>query len=154
MTFELDIDKIKEQGLQLVDMAKKTALDLADKGKNQLDLVNAQTRLSKAQRQLGALVYSLHKAGEENQPLVDKYIDMIGAIEQEIAQLKAKLTPAEVQEVERAVADVEIDPADVMDQTEDEAEPMETAGADHCCPQCGAPVEPGSLFCNKCGAQL
>ena len=56
MTFELDIDKIKEQGLQLVDMAKKTALDLADKGKNQLDLVNAQTRLSKAQRQLGALV--------------------------------------------------------------------------------------------------
>ena len=53
MTFELDIDKIKEQGLQLVDMAKKTALDLADKGKNQLDLVNAQTRLSKAQRQLG-----------------------------------------------------------------------------------------------------
>ena len=94
------------------------------------------------------------KGNEENQPLVDKYIDMIGAIEQEIAQLKAKLTPAEVQEVERAVADVEIDPADVMDQTEDEAEPMETAGADHCCPQCGAPVEPGSLFCNKCGAQL
>ena len=64
--FELDIEMLKEQGLQLVDSAKKTAQDLADKGKNKLDLLNQQARLSKAQRQLGALVYSLHKAGEEN----------------------------------------------------------------------------------------
>lgn len=61
--FELDIEMLKEQGLQLVDSAKKTAQDLADKGKNKLDLLNQQARLSKAQRQLGALVYSLHKAG-------------------------------------------------------------------------------------------
>ena len=33
--FELDIEMLKEQGLQLVDSAKKTAQDLADKGKNQ-----------------------------------------------------------------------------------------------------------------------
>ena len=57
--FELDIEMLKEQGLQLVDSAKKTAQDLADKGKNKLDLLNQQARLSKAQRQLGALVYSL-----------------------------------------------------------------------------------------------
>ena len=67
--FELDIEMLKEQGLQLVDSAKKTAQDLADKGKNKLDLLNQQARLSKAQRQLGALVYSLHKAGEENPAL-------------------------------------------------------------------------------------
>ena len=54
--FELDIEMLKEQGLQLVDSAKKTAQDLADKGKNKLDLLNQQARLSKAQRQLGALV--------------------------------------------------------------------------------------------------
>ena len=53
--FELDIEMLKEQGLQLVDSAKKTAQDLADKGKNKLDLLNQQARLSKAQRQLGAL---------------------------------------------------------------------------------------------------
>ena len=75
--FELDIDMLKEQGIQLFDTAKKTAQDIADKGKNQLELLNQQARLSKAQRQLGALVYSLHKAGEENQPLVDKYIDAV-----------------------------------------------------------------------------
>ena len=33
--FELDIEMLKEQGLQLVDSAKKTAQDLADKGQEQ-----------------------------------------------------------------------------------------------------------------------
>ena len=150
----MDFNKLKEMGLEYVEKGRLAAADLTEKGRIQTRILTDQAKLIRAQRQLGVLVYSLAKGNEENQPLVDKYIDMIGAIEQEIAQLKAKLTPAEVQEVERAVADVEIDPADVMDQTEDEAEPMETAGADHCCPQCGAPVEPGSLFCNKCGAQL
>lgn len=150
----MDFNKLKEKGLEYVEKGRLAAADLTEKGRIQTRILTDQAKLIRAQRQLGVLVYSLAKGNEENQPLVDKYIDMIGAIEQEIAQLKAKLTPAEVQEVERAVADVEIDPTDVMDQTEDEAEPMETAGADHCCPQCGAPVEPGSLFCNKCGAQL
>lgn len=150
----MDFNKLKEIGLEYVEKGRLAAADLTEKGKIQTRILADQAKLIRAQRQLGVLVYSLAKGNEENQPLVDKYIDMIGAIEQEISQLKAKLTPAEVQEVERAVADVEIDPADVMDQSEDAAEPMETAEADHCCPQCGAPVEPGSLFCNKCGAQL
>ena len=45
--FELDIEMLKEQGLQLMDSAKKTAQDLADKGKNKLDLLNQQARLSR-----------------------------------------------------------------------------------------------------------
>ena len=93
--FELDIDMLKEQGIQLFDTAKKTAQDIADKGKNQLELLNQQARLSKAQRQLGALVYSLHKAGEENQPLVDKYIDAVAEVEKSIEELKANMTPEE-----------------------------------------------------------
>ena len=137
--FELDIEMLKEQGLQLVDSAKKTAQDLADKGKNKLDLLNQQARLSKAQRQLGALVYSLAKGKEENQPLVDKYIEMIDNIEQEIARLKASLTPAEAAEAEYVVHE-EV-PA---------AQPEEHKA----CPQCGAPVSDDALFCNKCGAQL
>ena len=66
--FELDIDMLKEQGMQLFDTAKKTAQDIADKGKNQLELLNQQARLSKAQRQLGALVYSLHKRARKTSP--------------------------------------------------------------------------------------
>lgn len=130
MTFELDIDKIKEQGLQLVDMAKKTALDLADKGKNQLDLVNAQTRLSKAQRQLGALVYSLAKNGEENRPLVEKYIAAIGALDDKIHELKNQSA---------AEGEAPIDAPETPAKT---------------CPQCGCEVEEDALFCSGCGAQL
>ena len=95
--FELDIEMLKEQGLQLVDSAKKTAQDLADKGKNKLDLLNQQARLSKAQRQLGALVYSLHKAGEENPALVEKYIDAVAEVEKAIEEIKANMTDDELQ---------------------------------------------------------
>ncbi len=98
--FELDIEMLKEQGLQLVDSAKKTAQDLADKGKNKLDLLNQQARLSKAQRQLGALVYSLHKAGEENPALVEKYIDAVAEVEKAIEEIKAGMTEDERAEVE------------------------------------------------------
>ena len=115
--FELDIDMLKEQGMQLFDTAKKTAQDIADKGKNQLELLNQQARLSKAQRQLGALVYSLHKAGEENQPLVDKYIDAVAEVEKTIEELKANMPPEECaacepEEEEQFVVDEPAAPAE------------------------------------------
>lgn len=158
MTFELDIDKIKEQGLQLVDIAKKTALDLADKGKNQLDLVNEKTQLSKAQRQLGALVYDLHKSGEENQPLVDKYIENIAEIEANIEAIKARMTAEETAEAE-ATAQQASDVADAAEASvEEEAAEEEEEYADNrptkVCPVCSAKVDVDALFCNHCGAQL
>ena len=124
----MDFNKIKEMGLEYAEKGKNAALDLAEKGK-----------LLKAQRQLGALVYSLAKGKEENQPLVDKYIEMIDHIEQEIARLKASLTPAEAAEAEYVVHE-EV-PADQPEEHK-------------ACPQCGAPVSDDALFCNKCGAQL
>lgn len=130
----MDFNKLKAKGLEYMEKGKATAIDLTEKGKTQAKILNNQAKLLKAQRQLGALVYSLAKGNEENQPLVDKYIDAIGAIEQEIEQLKASLTPAEVAEVEKAAA--------------------EAAPAVQACPQCGAEIESDALFCNKCGAQL
>ena len=137
----MDFNKIKEMGLEYAEKGKNAALDLAEKGKTQALIVNEQGKLLKAQRQLGALVYSLAKGKEENQPLVDKYIEMIDDIEQEIARLKASLTPAEAAEVEYVV--------------HEEAPAAEAAPEEHkACPQCGAPVSDDALFCNKCGAQL
>ena len=78
----MDFNKIKEMGLEYAEKGKNAALDLAEKGKTQALIVNEQGKLLKAQRQLGALVYSLAKGKEENQPLVDKYIEMIDNIEQ------------------------------------------------------------------------
>ena len=145
----MDFNKIKAMGLEYAEKGKNAAMDLAEKGKTQALIVNEQGKLLKAQRQLGALVYSLAKGKEENQPLVDKYIEMIDSIEQEIARLKATLTPAEAAEVEYAEP---VDAAPVAEEAAPE-QPAE-APAHKCCPQCGAPVSEDALFCNKCGAQL
>lgn len=150
--FELDIEMLKEQGLQLVDSAKKTAQDLADKGKNKLDLLNQQARLSKAQRQLGALVYSLHKAGEENPALVEKYIDAVAEVEKAIEEIKANMTDDERAEVEaQETAEPETAPAE---DEEIEEEPIQLRGETKTCPVCKAEVDGDALFCNHCGAQL
>ena len=99
----MDFNKIKEMGLEYAEKGKNAAMDLAERGKTQAKIVNEQAKLAKAQRQLGALVSSLAKGNEENQPLVDKYIEMIGTIEQDIAALKASLTPAEAAEAEYVI---------------------------------------------------
>lgn len=151
--FELDIEMLKEQGLQLMDSAKKTAQDLADKGKNKLDLLNQQARLSKAQRQLGALVYSLHKAGEENPALVEKYIDAVAEVEKAIEEIKASMTEDERAEVEAQEA---ADAAEHAPEQEEEIEeePIQLRGETKICPVCKAEVDGDALFCNHCGAQL
>lgn len=150
--FELDIEMLKEQGMQLVDNAKKTAQDLADKGKNQLDLMNQQARLSRAQRQLGALVYSLHKAGEENQPLVDKYIEAVAEVEKAIEEIKVNMSPEEYMAAEEEVQAQEEVP--VEEEEEIEEEPVQLRGETKICPVCKAEVDGDALFCNHCGAQL
>ena len=150
--FELDIEMLKEQGLQPVDNAKKTAQDLADKGKNQLDLMNQQARLSRAQRQLGALVYSLHKAGEENQPLVDKYIEAVAEVEKAIEEIKANMSPEEYMAAEEEVQAQEEVP--VEEEEEIEEEPVQLRGETKICPVCKAEVDGDALLCNHCGAQL
>lgn len=156
--FELDIEMLKEQGLQIMDTAKKTACDIADKGKNQLELLNQQARLSKSQRQLGALVYSLHKAGEENQPLVNKYIEAIAEIEKNIEEIKAHMTPAEraeAEEAEKEAAETVSEPAPEAEEEEPiEEEPDRPRGETKICPVCSSEVDAEALFCNHCGAQL
>lgn len=159
MTFELDFDKIKEQSMQFVEVAKKTAMDLADKGKNQLDLVNQQTQLSKAQRQLGALVYTLHKSGEENQPLVDKYIEHIASIEAAIEEIKDRMTADEAAQAEETAAQATdmADTAEAAAPEEESYEDEEEITPSHLtktCPVCNAKVDVDALFCNHCGAQL
>lgn len=156
--FEIDMEMLKEQGLQFVDTAKKAAQELADKGKNQLELLNQQARLSKAQRQLGALVYSLHKAGEENQPLVDKYIAAVAEVEKSIEDIKAAMTPEERAEAEAQEATDAEEPVVSEDgeesEEEIEEEPVKLRGETKICPVCHAEVDADALFCNHCGAQL
>ena len=145
----MDFNKLKEMGLEYAEKGRNAAMDLAERGKTQAKIVNEQTKLAKAQRQLGALVYSLAKGNEENQPLVDKYIEMIDAIEKDLADLRASLdTPAA-----EAAAEPEAPAAAESTTIEFPMEPEQKVEK-KTCPQCGAPVSEDALFCNKCGAQL
>ena len=63
------------------------------------------------------MVYSLHKAGEENPALVEKYIDAVAEVEKAIEEIKANMTDDERAEVEAQEA---------AENTEPEAAPAET----------------------------
>ena len=138
----MDFNKIKEMGLEYAEKGRNAAMDLAERGRTQAKIVSEQTKLARAQRQLGALVYSLAKGNEENQPLVDKYIEMISSIEADLNALKESLGPA----AEVITHDLDEEPAEEKDKKPDTDKKT--------CPQCGAPVSEDALFCNKCGAQL
>lgn len=147
---EFDFDRLKEQGLELAGRAKKTAQELAGKGRDQLQLMDLQAKLSKSQRQLGALVYSLAKAGESNQPLVDQYIAAIAEIEKSMDQLKSSMDSEEAEAGEEAEYTVSAEPE--AEENEQPKEEKETAA--RVCPQCGAKEPQDALFCSKCGTQL
>lgn len=112
-------DKLKGAAATLADAAVKTTGDLAQKGKKQMDLLALENKLSRAQRQLGALVYALHKNGEENTALVERYIETIAAVEKDIAALEPAPAAAMADDAQTAVY----------------------------CPQCGAEVDPHAIFC-------
>ena len=158
----MDFNKIKEMGLEYAEKGKNAALDLAEKGKTQALIVNEQGKLLKAQRQLGALVYSLHKAGEENLALVEKYINAVAEVEKAIEEIKANMTDDERAEVEtQETAETEEAPAEepaaeknAESEETIEEEPIHLRGETKICPVCKAEVDGDAMFCNHCGAQL
>ena len=152
MKFDFDFDKLKAMCMSYAEKGIEAAGDLADRAKRETRILNDQNKLARAQRELGALVYSLAKNGESNQPLLDKYIDAISALEQEIEQLRALNTP-----VEGGVDTVTVDfNAPEADDTDAEVQPQPEAEqpAGRYCSQCGQQVADGALFCDHCGAQL
>ncbi len=123
----ITFDQIKAGAITLADTAVKVGSDAYNKGKEKVELLALESKLTKAQRQLGALVYSLHKNGEENTVLVEKYIAAIAAIEKEI-ELIGPVTPEAPAGAEQT--------ASVL------------------CPQCGAEVDPDAIFCPGCSVKL
>lgn len=91
----MDLNDLKQKGLAYFNKSKDFAVDTAEKSKVEALVMAKKTKLYRAQRQLGALVYSLAKGHEENQPLVDKYIAAIARIEREIETLQASITTQE-----------------------------------------------------------
>ena len=126
----MDFNKIKEMGLEYAEKGRNAAMDLAERGRTQAKIVSEQTKLARAQRQLGALVYSLAKGNEENQPLGPA----------------AEVITHDLDEEPAEGSGITVEPTVEKDKKPDTDKKT--------CPQCGAPVSEDALFCNKCGAQL
>lgn len=124
----MDWNKWKQAGARAADSAVRTAGSLYEKGKKEAKLLALESKLGRAQRELGALVYSLRRAGEKNEALIEGLCDDIAAIEARIAALNA---PA----------------------SQPQAMPQPDARV-KCCPQCGAEVDKEAMFCPGCGGQL
>ena len=85
----MDWNKLKQAGAQVADSAMRTAGTLYEKGKKEARLVALESKLGRAQRELGALVYSLRRTGEENEAFIEGLCEDIAAIEAKIAALRA-----------------------------------------------------------------
>lgn len=103
-------DELLEKSAKLADQAAKVAGEAfeqskvvageaMDKGKKKMEELSLEGELSKAQKQLGSLVYIMHKTGEENPELLQQYFAEIEAIEEKLANLKSA-KPAETEEAE------------------------------------------------------
>ncbi|MEG1380725.1 MAG: zinc ribbon domain-containing protein [Ruthenibacterium sp.] len=124
----ISLEQMKANAQRLANSAAQVGAEFYEKGKEKVDLIALENKLAKAQRQLGALVYSLHKNGEENEALVARYISAIAAIESKM-EAHGTVTPAAPM-------------------------PDAAAATTVLCPQCGAEVDPDAIFCPGCGCKL
>lgn len=115
-------DNLLESSARMADKVAKVTGEYIDKGKDKIDEMSLRNDLSKAQKQLGALVYALHKSGEQNDELVKQYIE-------EIAKIEAELEELAKPEVKETV----------------DAEVIKF------CPTCGKEVGVEDSFCKNCG---
>ena len=118
-------DELLESSAKVADKVAKVTGEYIDKGKDKISELSLENEFSKAQKQLGALVYALHKSGETNDELVKQYIDDIAKIE------------AQLEEMRKETA----------------AEPA-TAEVINFCRNCGAQASVEDAFCKNCGNSL
>ena len=123
-------DNLLENSAKVADKVAKKTGEYIDKGKEKFNELSLENELSKAQKQLGALVYALHKSGESNDELVNQYIE-------EIAKIEAQLEAVRAEEEEEGTVVIDIDPEDVKEVK--------------FCPTCGKNVDEDDAFCKYCG---
>lgn len=125
-----------ETSAKVADQVAKVAGEYIDKGKDKISVLSLENDLSKAQRQLGALVYVLRKTGEENEELLSQYVDDVAKIEMQIASFKAEEEKG--QETKNS-------------SNEDCRCGGEVSSA---CPNCAAQIGCCDTFCRGCGTKL
>ena len=69
-----ELDKLMDAAGRVADKAARATSTVVERSKDKMELYTLQQKLSKSQKQLGALVYMLHKTGQENAPMIEHYI--------------------------------------------------------------------------------
>ncbi|MEG1782085.1 MAG: zinc ribbon domain-containing protein [Oscillospiraceae bacterium] len=118
-------DDLIESSAKFADQAAKVAGEVMDKGKRKVSKLAVENDFAKAQRQLGALVYVMHKTGEQNEELLSQYIDDVAKLEAQLAEFK------------------EEEPTRPGDNFEMKV-----------CPNCGGVITDGDMFCRGCGTKI
>ena len=89
-------EELMESSAKMADKVAKLTGEYIDKGKEKINELSLENELGKAQKQLGALVYALHKNGESNEELVKQYIEDIAKIEAQLEEVRKEEVTAEV----------------------------------------------------------
>ena len=125
-------DNLLENSAKMADKVVKVTGEYIDKGKEKINELSLENELSKAQKQLGALVYALHKTGESNNELVNQYIEEIAKIEKQLEEVRNENGE------ENVVIDIE---------------PEEIKEVKYC-RNCGTDVDSDDAFCKNCGTAV
>lgn len=78
------LDKWMETAGNVASGAVKATEDLVHKGYDKANELALSAKIAKMHRQLGALIYALRKNGEDNEPMIQWYVE-------EIDRLKAQM---------------------------------------------------------------
>ena len=126
-------DNLLENSAKMADKVVKVTGEYIDKGKEKINELSLENELSKAQKQLGALVYALHKTGESNDELVNQYIEEIAKIEKQLEEVRDE-------DCEEAEVVIDIEPEDIKEVKY--------------CRNCGKDVDDDDAFCKNCGTAV
>ena len=153
MAFFKDLGKKITDATQ--DAAKKTS-ELIEISKLNSAISAEKNAIAELHKKIGVTVYSLYTAGE---PIPDAlaadvqgistHVQNITGLENKIADIKeeAEKAKANAQEEKQVpAAPAASAPAEPADTEEAESEKR-------FCTSCGAPLEPGMVFCGKCGTK-
>ena len=126
-------DNLLENSAKMADKVVKVTGEYIDKGKEKINELSLENERSKAQKQLGALVYALHKTGESNDELVNQYIEEIAKIEKQLEEVRNE-------SCEEAEAVIDIEPEAIKEVKY--------------CRNCGTDVDSDDAFCKNCGTAV
>lgn len=118
------LDNLLESSAKVADQVAAKAGEYIDKGKGKIDEMSIKNELSKAQRELGVLVYTLHKSGQENQELLNQYLNDVDRLQKQLDDFR-KAQDGHINVQSRDI-----------------------------CPNCGVSVDSNDVFCRNCGNKL